>query len=389
MERGRCWLFTWLLACAAALSASAADDNTAPAEPPASDTPPAELLPGQQPGDNPFEPFDPLTPATADDEAHRAARAWYMTGKVHEARGDTDPAELGLALDAYRRAVELDPTSLKTYEALIPVLYARNEKDEARQFALQAARQTETGLRLVRGLAAVMARGDSLQDAVSMLREAVALEGFNPAAVTGLLVHRDLGMYLHLSDQPAEAAASYQLVFTAVQPGREPPLTDAERTELLGDAGATYDEFGKTFLDAKLPDLAVQAFDEAAKFRSGRPGIHSFNLALVFRDTGKIEQALAELQKYFDAQLQSKGRDAYQLLKDLLADLNRSDELVPTLEGLHSTDARNAFLAYFLADEYVARGDVDKGQALYEQTLDSSTDPRGLVGLLPVYRPQQ
>ena len=130
-----------------------------------------------------------------------------------------------------------------------------------------------------------MARGDSLADAVGMLREASPCRIFNPASVSGLLVHRDLGMYLHLSDQPAEAAQSYQLVFDGVQPEREPPLTEAERTELLGDAGATYDEFGKTFLEAKLPDLAVQAFDEAAKFRTGRPGIHSFNLALVFRDT--------------------------------------------------------------------------------------------------------
>jgi tetratricopeptide (TPR) repeat protein len=86
--------------------------------------------------------------------------------------------------------------------------------------------------------------------------------------------------------------------------------------------------------------------------------------------------------------LQSKGRDAYQLLKDLLAGVGRSEELVPKLETLHAADARNAFLAYFLADEFVARGDVDRGQQLYEQTLDSSTDPRGLVGLMPVYRQQ-
>lgn len=387
MVRERCWL---VLAVFAATSALPAPCCAAPAEPQPAETPapPVVQVPALQLGDEPLEPFEPLQPEPAGEELRRKARAWYMTGKIHEARADSDPAELERAISAYRNAVELDPSALKLYEAVIPVLYARGEKAEARQFALQAARQNRSGLRLVRGLAAVMAQGDSLQDAIGILREAVALPDFDPAAVSGLLIHRDLGRYLHLSEQPVEAARSYQLVFTALMSERDPPLTEAERAELLPDAGALYDEFGKTFLDAKLPDLAVQAFDEAAKFRTGRPGLHSYNLALVFRETGKAEQALSELDEYFAAQLQSKGRDAYQLLKDLLTDLGRSDELLPKLEALHEQDPRNAFLAYFLGDEYVSREQFDKAQALFEKTLGGSSDPRGLVGLIPVYRRQ-
>ncbi|MFO1094455.1 MAG: tetratricopeptide repeat protein [Planctomycetaceae bacterium] len=390
MERGRFRLFLSFGAVAPVLAilAAAAARAGAPAEPKPMETPAPRALAPQQFGDEPIEPFEPLQPLPADDKMHRAARAWYMTGKVYEARADSDQSALEHAVAAYRKAVELDPGALKIYEALIPVLYAQNQKPEARKFALQAAGQTNAGLRLVRGLAAVMARGDSLQDAAAMLREAVALPHFDPQDLTGLLVHRDLGMYLHLSEQPGEAAKSYQLVFAALQPERMPPLTEAQRHELLGDAGKLYDEFGKTFLDAKLPDLAVQAFSEAAKFNTGRPGIHSYNLALVYRETGKPEQALSELEQYFAAQLQSKGRDAYQLLKDLLADLNRSDELLPRLETLHQQDSRNAFLAYFLGDEYLSREQFDKAQALFEQTLGASSDPRGLVGLIPVYRRQ-
>lgn len=387
MTRGQCWLFAGLLACVASGAAFGFDNAPSSTETPSPVEPHVRSLPALQFGDEPVEPFDPLVPAPAETEQQRAARAWYMTGKVHEARVG-DPAELGRAIDAYRKAVELDPTSLATYEALIPVLYTRDQKGDARAFALQAAQQNPRGWRIVRGLAAVMFRGDSAQDAIGMLQEAAALPTFKPEEVPGLLVHRDLGMYLHLAEKPVDAAKSYQLVFEAVQAERDPPLTEEERKELLPDPGATYDEFGKTFLEAKLPDLATRAFDEAAKFRSGRPGIHSFNLALVFRETGKPGEALDELQKYFDAQLQSKGREAYQLLKDLLSDLKRSDELLPKLEQLHAGDQRNAFLAYFLADEYVARGDLDKAQGIYEQTLGESSDPRGLVGLIPVYRQQ-
>jgi tetratricopeptide (TPR) repeat protein len=312
-----------------------------------------------------------------------------MTGKIHEARGAENPDEFAKAAEAYRKSIELNPQALAGYEALIPVLYARNEKEEAREYALRAASESEAGFRIVRGLAAVMARGDSLADSVKLLEEAQANGSLDSGSVTYLLVHRDLGLYLHMSQRHEDAAKSYQIVFEALMAEREPPLSDEQRTEILGDAGTTYDEFGKTFLEAKLPDLAVKAFDEAAKHREGRPGIHSFNLALVFRESGKPEEALSELQKYFDAQLQNKGREAYQLLKDLLSDLERSEELIPRLEALQQVDPRNAFLAYFLAKEYVAAGEVEKGEQLYTATLGTSNDPRGLVGLLPVYRQQR
>ena len=387
MDRNWNWLlcrgvFAGLLALSANALTAIADDqeDEAPATPVAAP---------QQIADEPLEPFDPEAPRTEEDETAAAARAWYMTGKIHEGRGGESPDEFEQAAESYRKSIDLNPRALPAYEALIPVLYARNQKDEAREFALRAAKETEEGFRIVRGLAAVMARGDSLSDSVKLLQDGLALGTLDPQSVTYLLVHRDLGLYLHMSQQHQEAAQSYKIVFDALQPGREPPLTEAEKGSLLGDAGTTYDEFGKTFLEAKLPDLAVKAFDEAAKHREGRPGIHSFNLALVFRESDKPDEALAELQKYFDAQLQNKGREAYQLLKDLLTDLGRGEELLPKLEELHQADSKNAFLSYFLADEYVAAGQVDKGEELYSTTLGTSTDPRGLVGLLPVYRQQR
>ena len=340
-------------------------------------------------GDEPLEPLDPLVPRSPSDESKAAARAWYMTGKIHESRGAADPQQFATAVDAYRKAIEFDPEALNVYESIIPVLYAQGNKDEAQEYALQAAGTGLKGVRIVRGLAALMAQGDSLSDAVDLLQRALEQAPLQEASAQLLLVHRDLGLYLHMSDHAEEAAESYRLVFEALVNDEESILTSEERRQLLGDAGATFDEIGKTFLEAKLPDLAVRAFDEAAQHRTERPGLHSYNLALVFHETGKAEEAFSELQKYFDAQLQSKGRAAYQLLKDLLTEMDRGDELLPTLEKLAEEDSRNEFLAYFLADEYVAAGQLEKGKALLEETLGDSTDPRGLVGLLEVYRQEK
>ena len=387
MPRGLSWLIGVLLVCSAVRPVGA-DEDAAPTLDETERS--GRALPAAQFADEPVVPFDPLVPPPADVEAQRAARAWFMAGKVHESRSEFNNDELLLAADAFRHAVELDPRAMRAYEALIPVLYASRQKEEARSYALRAATYDQHGLRIVRGLAAVFASGDSLQDSIALLRDAIAQPDFPADQLAGLLVHRDLGVFLHRADQPVEAAKSYQTVFEALQSDDEVALSEAERKELLGSKPwETYDEFGKTFLDAKLPDLAVKAFDEAAKLSSGSPAVHSFNLALVFRDTDRNEEALAELDKYFAAQLQTKGRAAYQLLKDLLADLDRSDELMPKLESLHSEDQRNSFLAYFLADEYIARGNVDQAQKLFEKTLGASNDPRGLVGLMPVYRQQR
>lgn len=351
---------------------------------------PAPRLPALQIGDEELTPLDPKQPRSVGDERLSEARAWYMAGRVHESRGGANPGELDRAVAAYRRAIELDPQSMDPYESLIPVLYVRNGKEEAQKLALQAARRRVEGYQIVRALAAIMVQGDSLADASGLLQQALQLEGLDSQSLTFLTVQRDLGLYLHMRQRPQEAAESYRLVVDALRPDRQPPLSAEERTQLLGaDPGPTWDEFGKTFLEAKLPDLAVAAFDEAAKHREGTPGVHSFNLALVFRETGRPEEALVELEKYFDAQLQSKGRAAYQLLNDLLTDLKRQEELIPRLEKLSEADPRNTALAYFLADSYLEGDQIDKGAELYEKTLGASADPRGLVGMMAVHRRKQ
>ena len=380
-----CITLVCIFAASGSVSAHAGDDAGDAARE-AEEPERSPLAVPSQIGDEPLEPFDPVVPRTSADEMRAAARAWYMTGKIHESRGAVDPDQFAVAVEAYRKAINFDPEALAIYESLIPVLYAQGDKEEAQSFALQAGRTSLAGIRIVRGLAAVMAQGDSLSDAVEILQKALEQDTLQDESVQRLLVHRDLGLYLHMSDHPEEAAESYQLVFKALVDGEGPELDADARNQLLGDAGATYDEIGKTFLEAKLPDLAVRAFDKAAEHRTERPGLHSYNLALVFHETGKHEEALAELQNYFDAQLQSKGRAAYELFKELLVELDRGDELLPRLEEFAERDARNEFLAYFLADEYIAAGQVEKGKALLEETLADSTDPRGLVGLLEVYR---
>ena len=342
-----------------------------------------DLIP-RQPGDDKLQLFEPKNHPGDEEQVRSDAMAWYMAGQLKEGRNDFEGA-----IEAYKKSIEVSPAQLPPYQSLVTIAFAQPRRhDEAKQYALLAAENAEGGIDLVRGLAALFARGNESRQAVRLLEQTLVLEIPDTAPVDQLLLHRDLGLFSRLSGNTEKAFEHYQAVFTALK-AEDSPLTDEQREELLGDAGATYEEMGKVFLDAKQPDLAVAAFEEAARFNKARPGVHSFNLATVYKETGKPEKALENLQEYFDAQLQTKGREAYQLLKDLLEETRQSDQLLPQLEELHEADSRNVALSYFLAEEYQQQDHLDEAEQLLKETLGNGSDPRGLVGLAGVYRRKQ
>ncbi|MCA9074517.1 MAG: tetratricopeptide repeat protein [Planctomycetaceae bacterium] len=336
----------------------------------------------QQVADDPAEPFVPKVPTPDAEKARQQAMTWYMTGQLREGRNDFKGA-----LEAYRRAIEVAPAEIKPYQSLVTISYTENDRESAKKYALQAAEQSREGIPLARGLANLLVRASETSQAIEVLEKVQQSPPGDIKLVDELVLDRDLGLFNRLVMNTDTSVEHYRKVMSALQDA-ESALSPSERDEILGDAGETYEQMGKVFLDAKLADLAVTAFDEAGKFNKATPGIHSFNLAMVYKETEQPEKALEELDKYFDAQLQSKGREAYQLLADLLEGLGRQEELLPKLEELHDRDARNKSLAFFLADQYESQGHLDEAEELLKETVGRRADPRGLVGLASVYRRQ-
>jgi tetratricopeptide (TPR) repeat protein len=132
----------------------------------------------------------------------------------------------------------------------------------------------------------------------------------------------------------------------------------------------------------------VKAFEAALKARRGKPGTLSYNLAQAYLQIKQHDKALEELQKYFDAQLQTKGRAAYELLAEIMKAKGQEPELITRLEKMAQDDARNTTLQYFLAEQYLEGNQLDKAEALYKKTLDGAKDPEGYAGLASVYRRQ-
>jgi tetratricopeptide (TPR) repeat protein len=330
--------------------------------------------------DDPLSTFEPRETPGPQAEKKREALSWYMLGNLHQGREQSSQA-----LGAYLKAIEADPGAIDAYRAAIPLLIQERQEERARQLALQSALHGEAGIELVQAVAALYTRDNKVDTAIELVQAARRLPSVTPGSLRALELRRDLGLYLRLKEDFEGAADAYAEVFEALRSGR---LSAEEQKRLARDAGATFDEFGDTFLKAQRPEMALLAYEEAAKYRDARPGLHSYNLATVFRQTKQPEKALEELDKYLTTQLQNRGRQAYQLLKELLQDLNRSDELFARLEKLHQDDPHNETLRFFYADELVLANRLEEAEKLYlaDRTEAEINAPQAVVGLLSIHR---
>ncbi|WP_437205041.1 tetratricopeptide repeat protein [Planctomicrobium sp. SH664] len=351
------------------------------------ETPPPTAKPSRlqglqiQPGDEPLQTFQPRESEAANSANKKEALARYMTGRVLQERGDFDAA-----LKAYQAAIGIDPTAIDAYSSALAILLQKGKVEEARTLAMSAAENNEAGFQLILAMSEIFVRQDQMNKSIQLLQDALASKGLKPGSVYELFLHRDLGALYGHANNPQKAAEEYRIVFDAVTGDT---LPEEVRKKVLADPGKLFDEFGDAFLKASQPELALKAFAEASKYREAKPGLHSYNLATVFRQTGNSAKALEELQGYFDAQLQSRGRLAYELLKDLLKESGQESELIPRLEKMQEKDTHNDVLRYFLADELLAAGQLDRAAALYTHGRSNVTDPRALIGMLSIHRQQK
>lgn len=383
-----CWVGAWgLLVCQWPVDLQAAD--AVAEEPAAAPNPDARFK--LQIGDEEPVPFDPITAEDSSSKSRRAAITWQLAGQLHLSNAATDNAQLKTAEDCFRQAIAADPAFIRSYQMLVSLLISTPPlSDErlldAQKVAFQAAEHSADGFTLIRQLAGRLVQLQQMDRGTAMLTEALVLRSLAPQSVRYFQLQRDLGLFYRLGSKPDKAAESYKLVFDAVTK-TDPALFNAEQVkEIMTDPAALYEEMGEVFLAAKQPDLALQAFNRAADIRGSRSAAHSYNLAQVFRETNKPTEGLDELQKYLDAELQSRGRGAYQLLKDLLTDLKRESELTDRLEKLREKDAQNSPLRLYLAEQYAAQKRFEEAEKLILNGQAETRDPFGLVALIPVYR---
>jgi len=334
--------------------------------------------------DDPVTTLQPVKPRTAALQRMLESAAWFATGRVLEGKNDFQGA-----LTAFKKAIELDPTALAAYKALIPLCFSLNMSDDAIKYALKAVELDPGDYQLLRRLGAHQAGQNDFEGAIKLFEQAVRSPELQKHSALYVTLMRDLAVLYKATNQNDQAARCFEPVFEALQDPETYHLDFRTRAQLVQDPSTTYEKMGQVFLDAKRSELAIQAFQKAAESKKGNSGSLSFNLAQVYLQSDEAQKAHTELQKYFDTQRQSKGRSAYELLASILKKLGKSDQLIPQLEILAEKDTRNSTLQFFLADQYLAKNRLDDAEKLYRKTLETSAELQGYVGLAKVYRQQK
>lgn len=337
-----------------------------------------------QEGDEPALPLKPTKPLTAAEQVRNEALSWFMAGRLLETRNEPRKA-----LNAYRKAVAIDPGAIEVYRHLVPLEFRLDEVEAAVKSATKAVELDPNEYELLQMLAAQAAITGRLSDAIKHLEQAVKSPRIVRESPESVMLNKSLGILYSATGQIEKAADCYELIFDALGKPEKYKLDLRAKAKLLADPQTGYEKIGQVFLDAKRIKLASEAFDLAGK--SGRVGAGNlnYNRARVLLISDKPDEALAELQKYFDKERSSKGRDAYQLLADILLKLNRGDELIAKLEALAEKDAHNIPLQYFLADRLVMANELEKAKKIYETALQNGGDASGYIGLARVLRKLQ
>lgn len=334
-----------------------------------------------QEADDPALPLQPVKPLSAGDQLRNDAVSWFMAGRVLETRNDPRRA-----MNAYRKAIALDPKAIEVYRHLVPLEFQLNEVEAAILSATRAVEIDPTEHELWQMLAAQAALTGKLPEAIHHLEQAIKSPRVNKESLEAVVLNKSLGVLYNAVGQPDKAADCFEVVFDALMNPDKYKMDSRTRARMLADPQTSYERIGQVFLDAKRIKPAEQAFDMASK--SGRIGAGnlSYNRARVLLLSDKPEEALTELQKYLDAQRTTKGRDAYQLLADILEKLKLSDELISRLEGLAAKDEHNLQLQFFLADRLSDANELEKARLIYEAALPHGADGTGYVGLARVLR---
>ena len=335
--------------------------------------------------EDPVEPLEPLRPRTVSDEARLDALASFARGRILHDRGD-----LVGALGAYEKAVESDPTAIPVYRVLIRLAVELRRLDDAMKWVTKATEVDPADPQFLTQAVALLIDHKDLPGAIRVLERASRVPGLDKHSLQYVGIMRHLAVLNIGEDRMAEAVAGLEVVFDAITNPDKYKIPAEALSRLVNDKLISFEVIGQVFLDAKKTDLALAAFLKAAESTKDRAAASnlSYNLAQVYLQADKPDQALEELQKYIDRQGQKKGRGPYELLAQILAKMDKSPELIPRLEAAAEKDSRNSTLSFFLADQYAENDRLEDAVSLFKKTLEASADVQGYLGLAGVYRRQ-
>jgi tetratricopeptide (TPR) repeat protein len=327
--------------------------------------------------DDPPEPFVPLRPKTEADRSLIESLSLFSAGRTEEQRGN-----FGAALRLYQRALQHDPRSLPILKQVIEVARGLNRKAEYMRYALVAVELDPGDLHLLEELTRQLMEQNDFENALRLYQR--GREKTEKNSVEYLTMTMQIGRLAYVTGHNDLAAEAFAEVMRIVEDPAHGGHTTSQLKSIVGSEGRNYELMGEAFLSADRPHEALKAFERSQQVAPDKAGF-AFNRAQVFAKQKHYDQALEQLQTYFDSKETSEDVSPYQLLAGVLDAAGRKQELTGRLERLHAADSQNVPLAYFLALQYRATDQFAKAEPLYQDLLKRSPKIAAYRGLIDVY----
>lgn len=333
--------------------------------------------------DGDFLPFVPKQPRTVAEQDRIEAAALFAAGRRYE-----HEQKFVKALKMYQRALRYDPDSLPILRQIVPLCFNVGRNAEGMRYALKIVQLDPSDLMLVRRMGAhLIDRGD-LEGALGLFEKAMQSSEVKQDSPVYVILQAQMADLYYLQKEYKKAADSFEVVMKAVAKPADFGLTDRQKELLTGEGAQLFERAGTAYLHAGKTKEAIAAFQKAHE-ASPNKGVHAFHMAQVYLQSDEPAKALAELQEYFQHQLQSKGVEPYELLAKILEELKKDDELIGRLEKHYASDKKNVALRYYLARQYLEAKQFDKAKEHLVELLEESPKPEGYEGLVQIYKQTQ
>lgn len=319
--------------------------------------------------------------ARTEAEQDRLEAVSLLTaGRMFEQRQDSEAA-----LRRYQRAHRYDPQSVEILRAIVPLAFSLGRQEEAVRYATRLAELDATDPMLLRRLGVVLTERNEFKTALKLYEKVQELETREAKSATRVMLWLEMGRLYFITEQFDKAAAVFERASGALDKPDEYGLKPALLKTIVGDKGEVHELMANAFLEAKKPELAARAFERLDKFAANK-ALAAYRQARIAAQKQQYDQALAQLQVYFDARETSAGAGPYELLAEVLAEQKKTDELIPRLENLLNGQEGNISLSFALAEEYFGKQQFDKAEPLYKVVLAKQPADQVYRRLADIYR---
>jgi tetratricopeptide (TPR) repeat protein len=328
------------------------------------------------------EPLVTKHPRSEAEQDRLDAAAQFAAGRTVEQRD-----ELPAALRDFERAFRLDPQATPILRELVPLAYSMNRRGEAVRYAVKLAEQDDSDPTLMRRIGLYVAEDGDWKRGAQLLERALEAELRDPKATTAetTQIRVELGRMDFILSRYAEAAALFDKVLAVLDKPKDSNLAPDDQRKIVGDDGLTYELIGATFLEVKRPEDAARAFEKLNDL-APNPAVLSLNLARVDEKANRPAEALSKLEAYFKSRPADLTRGSLELLKTVLGDFKKADQLVPRLEKLHDALPDSAAVIQYLADRYRQAGRLADARPLYEAVIKKSPSAEAYRALVEIDR---